>query len=340
MRAAAPGARAGRARRRARARRQDDRRSPSVPGASFRARPRRLDRAQLRRSRLGRAGRGTFHAAPTRLFAAAGLSGAPAPTGAAGDALRSRPPARRCSCARASPSPTPRASGSSSCAWPTTTPSSPTSTARRSPAGGWRRTGAPPSGPHGPEIERLYHSGAVGRAPVAAARRQLAGGGGLRLARPSGRRSRRRRQPWSTSARPAASGSCAAPICRRRPTARKGLGLRVNWQTDLPASGTVVPRAGRLRQNARGAAPIKVGPAAATRQAVTLDGLAPGASYSYRVEADAGGGDLARAPVRRRSRRWLGRRSRCASPSTATCATPGTPRIGRLSRRWCARRRR
>ena len=72
-----------------------------------------------------------------------------------------------------------------------------------------------------------------------------------------------------------------------------GLGLRFNWQTDLPATATIsverVDAVGAARQPSR---IIKVD-RPATTQAVTIDGLAAGASYGYRVVADAGGGDVA-----------------------------------------------
>jgi len=72
----------------------------------------------------------------------------------------------------------------------------------------------------------------------------------------------------------------------------QGAGLRVNWETDLPASGTVVLE--RVDLKTSGDSPRQSATsAAATRQAVKVEGLAPGGSYRYRVEVDAQGGDRA-----------------------------------------------
>ena len=75
------------------------------------------------------------------------------------------------------------------------------------------------------------------------------------------------------------------------------VGVRVNWQTDLPASGTVTitrddggTAAGSTRQ-------IPVG-AAATRQELALSDLAPGATYSYQVELEAAGDRASAGPFR------------------------------------------
>ncbi|HEX3903567.1 MAG TPA: metallophosphoesterase [Polyangia bacterium] len=74
----------------------------------------------------------------------------------------------------------------------------------------------------------------------------------------------------------------------------KGLGLRLNWQTDLPATATVsVDRA-----DAGGARlpPIVVATSKpATQQSVTVDGMTAGSLYRYTVDVDAGGGDRASA---------------------------------------------
>jgi predicted phosphodiesterase len=78
---------------------------------------------------------------------------------------------------------------------------------------------------------------------------------------------------------------------------RKGAGVRLNWETDLPATGTVTlqridagatepPRRLQLRTRE-------------TRGEVTADGLARGAAYRYSVEVDAGGGDRAASATAR-----------------------------------------
>jgi len=74
-------------------------------------------------------------------------------------------------------------------------------------------------------------------------------------------------------------------------------GVRLNWQTDLPASGTVTI----TRDDDKGAAgttrQLPVGEAA-TRQAITLTGLAPGGTYSYRLELEGGGDRASAGPFR------------------------------------------
>jgi predicted phosphodiesterase len=70
-----------------------------------------------------------------------------------------------------------------------------------------------------------------------------------------------------------------------------GLGLRLNWQTDLPATATI-----SLHRVDSGRAPPRTTfklDRSATTQAAKVDGLEPGASYSYRLVVDGGGGDLA-----------------------------------------------
>ena len=186
------------------------------------------------------------------------------------------------------------------------------------------------------------HSGAVGRAPVAAARRQPAGGRGLRLARASGGRSRRRRpssvdvggrQRRPDRARPLPVDADRGPR-RARSRAAAQLADRSAGHGDGHA------RSGRRRRGAAARPDRSRSDEAATRQAATVDGLDARRHLQLPRRRSTRAAATARAPVRTSSRRWPGRRSRCASPSTATCATRGTPRIGRSSRRWCARRRR
>jgi hypothetical protein len=68
---------------------------------------------------------------------------------------------------------------------------------------------------------------------------------------------------------------------------RQGASVAVAWETDLPAAGTVrVEPAAGSREPRRFAS----GPPA-SRQVVTVGGLAVGARYRYRVEVQAGPGD-------------------------------------------------
>jgi acid phosphatase type 7 len=75
---------------------------------------------------------------------------------------------------------------------------------------------------------------------------------------------------------------------------KKGAGVRVNWQTDLPASGTVTLQ--RIDAVSPPEPPRRVAlDARGTDQAVKIGGLTRGASYRYSLEVDAGGGDKATA---------------------------------------------
>ncbi|HTB58913.1 MAG TPA: metallophosphoesterase family protein [Polyangia bacterium] len=146
-------------------------------------------------------------------------------------------------------------------------------------------------GPHGPEMERLY-------IPVpSAALPSLRADGNLLAVAAYAAPGRAVDFPSAPAALVDVAAASGVRIVRgpylSRPTdgLEGSLGLRLNWQTDLPATATV----SLDRVDSGGAAPrrtFKVDQAATT-QAATLGGLAPGASYSYRVVADGGGGDLA-----------------------------------------------
>jgi hypothetical protein len=74
----------------------------------------------------------------------------------------------------------------------------------------------------------------------------------------------------------------------------RGLGLRVNWQTDLPARASI--RVNLIDPAAPDRPPmpvIKVS-GSGTQQSATIDGLPPDKLYEYQIEADAGGGDVAK----------------------------------------------
>ena len=145
-------------------------------------------------------------------------------------------------------------------------------------------------GPHGPEIERIYvpvPSAAVpslqpagnllavavyaspGRAidfaSAPAALVDVAAASGLRVAR----------GPYLSTPTEATKGKASTA------------GVRLNWQTDLPASGTVTIS---RDDGQSGAAPVQKIPVgeAATRQQIDVTGLTPGASYSYRLDLEAG----------------------------------------------------
>jgi hypothetical protein len=79
----------------------------------------------------------------------------------------------------------------------------------------------------------------------------------------------------------------AAPV-----DGRQGAGVEVLWETDLPAAGAVTVEAVVARP---GEAPRRLAVGAATRHAVAVGGLAAGAAYRYRVDVDAGAGDVAAA---------------------------------------------
>jgi predicted phosphodiesterase len=163
------------------------------------------------------------------------------------------------------------------------------------------RRGMAPSGtaatvPHGPELERLYipvpspalpslrpddnllavavyasPGRAVENASAPAVSVDLGAAGGVRFVR----------GPYLSAPSESGDGS--------------GLGVRLNWQTDLPARATIsldrVESDGATRQPTR---IIKVD-SGTTTQMATVAGLAAGASYRYRIVADAGGGDVATA---------------------------------------------
>jgi predicted phosphodiesterase len=83
---------------------------------------------------------------------------------------------------------------------------------------------------------------------------------------------------------------------------KKGAGVRVSWDTDLPASGTVTLERIDEKTDGGGARPEPprhiVVAAGSTTQAVKIEGLTRGAAYRYTVEVDAGGDRAISGPWR------------------------------------------
>ena len=187
------------------ARRQGDHRHRRALALPRRAATRGLDGTRLRRSRLGRPRRRTVFTAPLERVVRT-----------AGHALSISFRAHPFSFGPGSPSPTRLTSGSSSCGWHTTMPSSPISMGTRSRAGGLHRTGRL-------RRSRMARSWSASTSPFRRPHfRRCAPTvtfwpSRFTLLRVARWRTRRRRPYRSTSARPAASGSCVGPISRRRP---------------------------------------------------------------------------------------------------------------------------
>ncbi len=151
------------------------------------------------------------------------------------------------------------------------------------------RRGMAPSGtaaewPHGPEVERVS-------VPIPAP--GLPAGGSTVALEIFAWPLRHVALPTAPSALPsvgAASGVriVRGPYLNARPNGRGQLEMVVRWQTDLPAKAKVsfgrADRKGPVRELAV---------AAATDGTATLDGLAAGAAYWYRLDVDAGAGDVA-----------------------------------------------
>jgi hypothetical protein len=152
--------------------------------------------------------------------------------------------------------------------------------------------GEPPVFPHGPEAERVS-------VPIPSAQ--------LPSLRPDGNLlavaiySWPGRSPVAPSAPAVAIDVGAASGVRflrgpylSTPTEdRKGYSLRINWQTDLPATASIqIDRLDQLLLDRPPLRIVKVG-TPATRQSATIDGLSPGYAYQYQIDADGGGGDRA-----------------------------------------------
>jgi predicted phosphodiesterase len=162
------------------------------------------------------------------------------------------------------------------------------------------RRGLAPSGsagaaPHGPEIEHVFVP-----VPSAAVPSLKADGNLLAVAVFSypGRNTVVPTAPAALVDLAAGSGVriVRGPYLSAPSDDKKGAGLRVNWQTDLPATATVSLR----RIDAASGAPVASEPprriafgTRATEQLAKLSGLARGAAYRYTIEVDAGAGDTA-----------------------------------------------
>src|SRR5665213_1093381 len=153
------------------------------------------------------------------------------------------------------------------------------------------------AGPHGPEIEHVFVP-----VPSAAAPSLKPDGNLLAVAvfPYPGRNSVVPTAPAALVDLAASSGVriVRGPYLSTPADDKKGAGVRVNWQTDLPATGALTLR----RIDAVSGAPVASDPprriafgARATEQLAKLSGLARGAAYRYTIEVDAGGGDTARS---------------------------------------------
>ncbi len=151
------------------------------------------------------------------------------------------------------------------------------------------RRGMAPSGtaaqwPHGPEVERVS-------VPIPAP--GLPAGGSTVALAVFAWPMRNLALPTAPSALPAVGAAAGVRIVRgpylnARPTGQGQLDMVVRWQTDLPAKAKIsfghADHKGPVRELAV---------AATTDGTAVLDGLNPGASYWYRLEVDAGQGDVA-----------------------------------------------
>jgi hypothetical protein len=145
-----------------------------------------------------------------------------------------------------------------------------------------------PSIAHGPEVERVYvQVPSAGMPPLAADGNLLA----VAIFPYSGRNAVVPLAPAASVALAAASGVriVRGPYLGVLAEANGEARMNVIWETDLPAAGKVVVEAAAAARAARGV----TGRAGATRQVVALGGLARGAAYRYRVEAEAAPDDTA-----------------------------------------------
>jgi|GEM_PF-3402326 len=159
-------------------------------------------------------------------------------------------------------------------------------------------------GPHGPEMERLFipvpspalpslrpdgnclavvvyasPGRAVDFASAPAVLVDVGAAGGVRIVR----------GPYLSTPTEGAPGKGTGKVSTA--------GVRLNWQTDLPASGTVTITRDDDKSAGGSTRQIPVGEAA-TRQAITVSGLTPGGTYSYQLNLAAGGDRASAGPFR------------------------------------------
>ena len=149
-------------------------------------------------------------------------------------------------------------------------------------------------GPHGPEIERLYVP-----VPSAALPSLRPEGNLLAVAvyASPGRAVDFASAPAALIDVAAASGVriVRGPYLSAPTEALDGNMVRLNWQTDLPATARIsLERVDPGAAARRPARVIRIDEPT-TSQRATLAGLAAGASYRYRIDVDGGGGDVATA---------------------------------------------
>ncbi len=194
----------------------------------FGAAARRLDRARLRRSRLGRTGRRPVRAGPARAARRANAARA------RGTSARGRQPLLlRGTLLRRRRRAGPRARAAAGLQ--RRVRRLPRRARGRAP-GDRRRTGRPPTGPHGPEVERVY-------IPVRRLRSRRGADGNALAVASTPRRCAARCRPSAPAVAVDVGAARGVRIVRGpyltcAPTARTAAGMTVNWQTDLPAAAT------------------------------------------------------------------------------------------------------
>jgi hypothetical protein len=154
--------------------------------------------------------------------------------------------------------------------------------------------GEPPVFPHGPEAERVSIP-----SPSAA----------LPSLRPDGNLLAIAVYAWPGRSPVAASAPAVAidvgaasgvrfvrgPYLSTPVEALDGNMIRLNWQTDLPSTARISFENVDAHAAAHRPARVMTVDGSATNHSATLSGLAEGGAYRYRIEADAGGGDVATA---------------------------------------------
>jgi hypothetical protein len=162
------------------------------------------------------------------------------------------------------------------------------------------RRGMAPSGsagavPHGPEIEHVFVPVDAGAVPPLKAEGNLLA---VAIFSYPGRNTVVPTAPAAFVDLAAWSGVriVRGPYLSTPVDGKKGAGVRVTWQTDLPAGGVISVQRIDVASGAPVAseAPRRIAfGALATEQLAKLSGLARGAAYRYTIEVDAGGGDTA-----------------------------------------------
>jgi acid phosphatase type 7 len=159
------------------------------------------------------------------------------------------------------------------------------------------RRGIAPNGkaaamPHGPEVERLY---IPVPSPAVPSLHPVGNLLAIAVYASAGRAIESASAPAVSVDLAAASGVrfVRGPYLSAPTEALDGNMIRLNWQTDLPATAKIsLERADSRAPAGRAARVIKVDEQT-TSHSATLAGLAEGASYRYRIDAAGGAGDVA-----------------------------------------------